>query len=170
MDITKYTGYFHDGSLLEIDARGNHIILSLESAEIDPMEIGNVKVLSKSNTLFGKLHLKNVKEVRVNQKPHASALYKTYDDGEILDLEVHPGEIFLLIQWTNFPPKPKTTDVSRIEVQAEEIYWENRLSDTSKREKNDEYLDAYNNPTRRGAITHVFTRKNDENIGNSTSS
>jgi hypothetical protein len=37
-----------------------------------------------------------------------------------------------------------------IEIEAEEIYWENRLFDSSKREKNDEYLDAYNNPTRRG--------------------
>ena len=125
MDITKYTGYFHDGSLLEIDARDNHIILSLESAEIDPMEIGDVKFLSKSNTLFGKLHLKNVKEVKGIQKPYTSALCKTYDDGEILDLEVQPGEIFLLIQWVNFPPKPKTNDVSSIEIEAEEIYWEN---------------------------------------------
>lgn len=131
LDITQYTGYFHDGSLLEIDARDNHVILFLESAEIDPIEIGDVKVLSKSNTLFGKLRLKNVKEVKVNQKPHASALDKTYDDGEILDLEVHPSEIFLLIQWTNFPPKPKTTDVSRIEIQAEEIYWENIGNSTS---------------------------------------
>ncbi|MDN3509533.1 MAG: hypothetical protein P0S93_05950 [Candidatus Neptunochlamydia sp.] len=52
MDITQYTGYFHDGSLLKIDARNSHIILSLESAEIDPMEFGNIKILSKSNTLL----------------------------------------------------------------------------------------------------------------------
>lgn len=42
LDITQYTGYFHDGSLLEIDARNSHIILSLESVEIDPMEFGNI--------------------------------------------------------------------------------------------------------------------------------
>lgn len=125
MDITKYTGYFHDGSLLEIDARNSHIILSLESAEIDPIEFGNIKILSKSNTLFGKLHLKNVKEIKINQEPYTNTLSKNYDDGEILDLEIYPGEIFLLIQWTNFPPKPKTNDVSRIEIEAEEIYWEN---------------------------------------------
>lgn len=39
MDLTQYTGYFHDGSLLEVDIQGDDIILSLESAEINPLEI-----------------------------------------------------------------------------------------------------------------------------------
>jgi hypothetical protein len=125
LDITKYTGYFHDGALLEIDARNSYIILSLESAEINPMEIGNIKILSKSNTLFGKLHLKNVTAIKINQELYTNTLSKSHDDGEILDLEIYPGKILLLIQWTNFPPKPKTNDVSRIEIEAEEIHWEN---------------------------------------------
>ncbi len=125
MDITNYTGYFHDGSLLEIDHQKDNIVLSLESAEIDPIEIGNVTLLSKSNTLFGKLHLKNIKAVSLNRNLYNGILSKTYDDGEILDLEIYPNEIFLLVEWMNFPPKPEATDVTRIEIEAEEVYWEN---------------------------------------------
>ena len=125
MNIEKYTGYFHDGSLLGIDTTGKDITFSLESAEIDPVEIENVKILSKSNTLFGKLHLKNVKSIKLNRKPYIGVLHKFYDDGEILDFEILPTGIFLLIEWTNFPPKPRINEVSRIEVEAEEVYWEN---------------------------------------------
>ena len=46
----------------------NNIFLILESAEINPNEIEDVKILSKSNTLFGKLHLKNVISIKLNSK------------------------------------------------------------------------------------------------------
>jgi len=125
LDITKYIGYFHDGYLLDINNLGNSIYLSLESSKIDPNEIENKEILSKSNTLIGKLCLKNVKTIKVDDKPYKDVLLKVYDNGEILDLEVYPGKVSLLIEWVNFPPKPRTSDVSQIEIEAEEIYWEN---------------------------------------------
>ena len=125
MNIADYTAFFHDGSLLAIDIEDKGITLTLESAEIDPNEIEDVKILSKSNTLFGKLHLKNIKSIKLNRKVYTGVFHKFYDDGEILDFEVYPNEIFLLIEWSNFPPKPKTNDVSRIEIETDEIYWEN---------------------------------------------
>lgn len=125
MNITQYTGYFHDGTLLKIDHRDNHIVFTLESAEIDPLEIGDLSILSQSNTLFGKLHLSEVKSIKVDPPPCKEMLCKTHDSGEILDLEVYSGKIFLLIAWVDYPPKPETNDVSSIEVEAENIYWEN---------------------------------------------
>ena len=125
MDIANYTAFFHDGSLRDIWSTENNIFLILESAEINPNEIEDVKILSKSNTLFGKLHLKNIKSIKLNRKVYTGVFHKFYDDGEILDFEVYPNEIFLLIEWSNFPPKPKTNDVSRIEIETDEIYWEN---------------------------------------------
>ena len=128
MNITHYTSYFHDGTLLQIDHRDSCIVFTLESAEIDPMEIGNISILSQSNTLFGKLHLNEVKSVKADPQPCTGVLRKTHDSGEILDLEVHPGKIFLLIAWADYPPKPETNDVSSIDVEAEAIYWENMPS------------------------------------------
>ena len=68
MDIVNYTAFFHDGSLRDIWSKENNIFLILESAEINPNEIEDVKILSKSNTLFGKLHLKNVISIKLNSK------------------------------------------------------------------------------------------------------
>lgn len=128
MNITHYTGYFHDGTLLKIDHRDNRVVFTLESAEIDPLDIGDLSILSQSNTLFGKLHLNEVKSVKVDPQPCTEMLCKTHDSGEILDLEVYPGKIFLLIAWADYPPKPETNDVSSIEIEAEDIYWENMPS------------------------------------------
>ncbi len=125
MDITKYTDYFHDGYLLDINTQGSNLYLFLESSQIDPNEIDNKEILSNSNTIMGKLCLTNVKNIKINDEPYKDVLRKSYDDGEILDLEIHPKKVSLLIEWVNFPPNPRTTDVSQIEVEAEEIYWEN---------------------------------------------
>lgn len=56
----------------------------------------------------------------------------------------------MLIEWKNSPPRGQANDVSKIEIEAEEIYWESKLFDSSKLEKNDEYLDENNRPVRRG--------------------
>ena len=47
-----------------------------------------------------------------------------YDNGNILDLEIRDNKIFLLVEWKNFPPKARKNDVSKIEIEAEKIYWE----------------------------------------------
>jgi hypothetical protein len=125
LDITPYTGYFHDGSILDIEHQEDNTIFSLESAEIDPFEIMNVEILSKSNTLFGKLHLKGIRIIQNSDEASKAVIHKIYDSGEILDLEIYPNRVFLLIQWWNFPPKPRDNDVTTIELEAEEIYWEN---------------------------------------------
>lgn len=125
LDISKYTAYFHDGSIIDIDSRVNDLIISLESAELDPLEICDSKLITKSNTIFGKLHLKNVKKLKLDNKPYLETLRKTYDSGEILDLEIDPNRVFFLFEWTNFPPKAREFVANTIEIETEKVEWEN---------------------------------------------
>ncbi len=131
MDIKKYTGYFHDGGFIGMKKKGNNIELLLQSCEISANEPIDKKKLSEENTLKGKLCLMGVKSIKVDDHENKAIPWKEYDDGEILDLEIDNNKVFLLIEWTNFPPKPRTNDIGTIEIEAEQIYWENipNLSD-----------------------------------------
>ena len=125
MDIKKYTGYFHDGGFIGMKKKENDIELFLQSCEISPDEPIDKKILSQANTLRGKLCLIGVKWIKVDNKEDKEIPWKKYDDGEILDLEIDNNKVFLLIEWTNFPPKLRTNDVGKIEIEAEKVYWEN---------------------------------------------
>jgi hypothetical protein len=133
MNIEKYTGYFHDGGLIGVKRKENNIELFLRSCEISLDEPIDRKILSEDNALKGKLCLEGVKWIKVANNENAEIPWKDYDDGEILDLEIDGNKVFLLIEWKNWPPKPsvRTNDVSKIEIEAEKIYWENipNLSD-----------------------------------------
>jgi|GEM_PF-4530056 hypothetical protein len=48
-----------------------------------------------------------------------------YDYAEILTLKTNQKEVYLLIEWDNYPPKPHTEKMSEIKIEAEEIHWEN---------------------------------------------
>jgi len=125
MDINKYTGYFHDGTLININHERNQMEFLLESSQILPGKIDDKQLLSSDNTLRGKLHIKNVRKIKVGNKEYKGILRKEYDDGEILDLEINNNKMLLLVEWTNFPPKARVTDVTKIEIEAEKIQWEN---------------------------------------------
>lgn len=125
MDITKLTGYFHDGSVIDIEHIHNTLTFVLESCQIHQEELGNNTILSQTNTLRGKLIINNIKSITVGHRPQASTLKKTYDDGDILDLEINPGKVKLLVQWVNYPPKPREKHTSLIEIDADAVQWEN---------------------------------------------
>lgn len=125
MNIKKYVGYFHDGNLININHHGNIVELFIESSQIEENEIDNKETLSKTSTLKGILYLINVKNIKLEDKKYEGILTKIYDDGEILDLEIQGNKILLLVEWKNFPPKVRTSDVSKIEIEADEIYWKN---------------------------------------------
>ena len=125
VDIKSYGDYFHDGSLIDIENINHDIVITLESAEIEPNEINDHTILSKSNTLY---QLKQVKAVKLDNEMYEKPLIKLYDDGEILDLEISPEKVFLLVEWANYPPKLRTSDVSTIEIEAKDIYRENMPS------------------------------------------
>lgn len=127
MDIKKYTGYFHDGGFIGAKRKGNNMELFLRSCEISSDEPVDRKILSEDNALKGKLYLIGIKWIKVDDKEDKEIPWKEYDDGEILDFEIDNNKVFLLIEWKNWPPKPRlrTNDVSEIEIEAEKIYWEN---------------------------------------------
>jgi hypothetical protein len=125
LNIAKYADYFHDGSLNNIKHIGNKIEISMLSAEIIPEHmIENMPSLNK-NRIVGKLHLEGVKSIEVNKESFTGTLRKMYDSGSVLDFEIFDHKVFLGIEWTDYPPKPRKSDFSAIEIEAEKIRWEN---------------------------------------------
>lgn len=125
MNLSKYTGYFHDGSLVNFKHIGSKMEISMLSAEIIPEHmIENMPPLNKDR-ITGKLYLEGIKEIKVNNKIFIGILKKNYDSGSILDFEVSNYKVFLGIEWTDYPPKPRKSDFSAIEIEAEKIRWEN---------------------------------------------
>lgn len=125
MKINCCTGYFHDGTLIDIKHKEKNIDLILESSEIDPNEFTEKENLSKRNTLIGVLHVINVKKIKVENKEYKGILKKEYDDCEILELKIHCNNLLLLIEWKNFPPKKRLMKYSEIEIEAEVFFWQN---------------------------------------------
>ena len=125
MDFKKYTGYFHDGTLIGVRKKENNMEIFLESCEISSDEFTDKKKLSKANTLKGKLCLIGIKWIKVDEKEGKEIPCDEYDDGEILRFRMNSGKVFFLIEWKNFPPKPCIEDIGTIEIEAKKIYWKN---------------------------------------------
>ena len=125
MNLSKYGGYFHDGSLINFKHVGNKIEILMLSAEIIPEHmIENMPPLNK-NRITGKLYLEGIKKIKINNESFTGTLKKMYDSGSILDFEVLKHKVILGIEWTDYPPKPRKSDFSKIEIEAEKIRWEN---------------------------------------------
>lgn len=128
MDITKYAHYFHDGYVNNVLHTGSNIYFFLESSVVTNLnEFEDKHFLSNSHTFKGILNICGIKNFKLGNEKYESIFQKQYDDGNILDLEIKNNKVFVLIEWKNWPPKPRlrTHDVSKIEIEAEEIYWEN---------------------------------------------
>ncbi len=124
MNISKYTDFFHDGYVNDIIHSGNNISFSLESSVIEDISlILDQRFLSYSNTFKGKLNLYNIKRFFLDGAKYEDVFRMKYDDGNILDFEIEKNKVFLLIEWRNFPPRIQSTDVNRIEIEAEKIEW-----------------------------------------------
>jgi|ERR1700722_2400023 len=125
MNIEKCTGYFHDGALIDFKHMENKIEILMLSAEIVPEHmLENMPPLNKTR-ISGMLHLEGLRKIRINDQPFTGVLKKVYDSGSILDFEVLKHTVILGIEWKNWPPKPPTRDVSKIEIEAEKIVWQN---------------------------------------------
>jgi hypothetical protein len=125
--ISKYTSYFHDGSLIAIDYGKNdtELTLTMESAEVDPEDIKDPVPLAKEDRIKGKLHLKGIKSIYMDDEKLSTPLKMNYDDGEILHLKIKDSEVLLDISWTNYPPKARITDFSSITINVKDVCWEN---------------------------------------------
>lgn len=125
VNISKYVGYFHDGSLIDIHHEKNNIILSMASAEIDPEEIKDDIPLSPNDTLRGKLHIEHIYDIKVKKKSFEGKLQMLSDAGDIFSFDLEDNKVELKIIWIRFNPKPvEEVGFSVIEISAKNIYWE----------------------------------------------
>ena len=97
MDIKKYSPYFHDGSIKNINLIGNEIVITMYSAQLDVHENEDNISLSRFNEIRGRLHLLNCKRVLINNV--LSSNYPKREYGKILDLEFLPKCIVLNVSW-----------------------------------------------------------------------
>ncbi len=125
--ISKYTSYFHDGTLLDIQyGKDSHeLILSMESCYIDAEDLKDHIPRSKEDTLRGNLHLKGIKNIYINREKLSTPLKINYDNGKIFDLEIKNNKVLLSVSWRNYPPKARTNDFSTITINVEDVFWEN---------------------------------------------
>src|SRR5579863_7488195 len=86
--IKKYLHEFHDGALLAIERKGQDYVLSLESAEMDRSDIKDGLPLSERGTIKGKLHLKSVQSIKINESKLQDELKMQYDYGSIFDFDI----------------------------------------------------------------------------------
>lgn len=125
IDISRYSGYFHDGGVINISQFNDEIEISMESNQIFPKWNPENIPLSSYETIRGKLHLKKVKNILVDNQ-YTMLLKMQYDSGDILDFKIEePKKIILSLLWTNYPPKERCRVYQCIQIEAEKIYWEN---------------------------------------------
>jgi hypothetical protein len=125
MDLSECSGYFHDGTLVGFKHAGDSIIISMISAEVIPEHMIENMLPLKDKRIRGNLYLNGVRKISINQGVFYGELRKTHDSGSILDFEVSKHRVTLGIEWTDYPPKPRWSDFSTIEIEAEAIHWEN---------------------------------------------
>lgn len=128
IDISKYDGYFHDGSILAIDHQGDKIIFSMTSAEMHEEDLQDNIPLSKDDPfkcLRGKLHVEGISKILIDNVPLSGILKQEYDDGDIFRLEIKKKSVEICVIWEDFPPKLKQNSFSVIKIDAKKIYWEN---------------------------------------------
>ena len=126
INIQKYTAYFHDGGLIDIQHIDEKIILLLESAETSLDEMQEDIALSEHSTIKGKLHIEGVKQVFDDEhKLSINDLKMIYDSGEILHFKIEKNQINLDVKWVNYSPNPNITTYSFYKIEADKIWWEN---------------------------------------------
>jgi len=76
MNISKYEAFFHDGSLIDIRHIGTKIEFSMASAEMDEEDVENDVILSKNDSIQGKLHIEGIKSIMIGGNPFPGILKK----------------------------------------------------------------------------------------------
>lgn len=98
MNINKYESYFHDGSIIDIkNINKNEIEIWMESSQLRPeWNIDNIP-LSDQGTIRGKLHIKEIKNIIINDNSN-NYLKSIFEDGEILKFHISENKIELMIE------------------------------------------------------------------------
>ena len=123
MDIKKYTGYFHDGSILAIQHQGNKLVIFMESAEMDEEDKLDDVVFAKDDSIHGKLHLEVVKSIVEEGVGNLIKFEMKNIYAKIFDFELNRNQVEFQIIWNSIPFDKE--DFSVVKIEAEKIWWEN---------------------------------------------
>ena len=128
MDIRKYTGFFHDGSIIGVYHTGDALTISMESAEMDIEDLTDDVALSENNRMKGKLHLEELRNYLTNH--HNCRIFdKTFENAEIFRFIINQNKVELqLLKYSEIHGAP---DFFTFEFEADKIWWENRPDLTS---------------------------------------
>ena len=125
MNIRNFTSYFHDGGVIDIQRTDNTIEFSLMSAEIWDESFIGIN-LSEDHRIKGKLHLKGVQSIKIDDIDFNGILSKQHDSGSIFDFSIEDHTVSLTVIWSNYPPKERVqTDLFCYKIIAKQIDWEN---------------------------------------------
>ncbi|MBP9840950.1 MAG: hypothetical protein KBC64_00825 [Simkaniaceae bacterium] len=123
MDIFDGESYFQEGTIVDILHKGDKILLSLKSVELEEDEVEDDIELGEDHTLLATLCLEGVAGIYVDDEPFEGILTKIYDLGTIVELEFFENGIELQVHWVNFPPKKEMNTLSLIEIEADKVYF-----------------------------------------------
>lgn len=118
VDIKKYTNCFSGGTLEDIECKDEEVILKMQSTKVDSTLVRHPGMLSEKNTFIGKLHIEEIKSIKLNaisQTSHEELEKKT---GELINLTISSQCVTLLLKKNN------DTTIN-IELHGKNIYWEN---------------------------------------------
>src|SRR5829696_5427568 len=74
----------------------------------------------KSSQETGKLIVEGVSSFTENHEPVAAPTFE-FDDGQILELEMHSRCLKLLVEWENY--SSKSTEVAEYEIHGDSVRW-----------------------------------------------
>ncbi len=124
MNLKQFEDYFHDGIIFILKQYDDNIEIWMESCEILPEWIKIDFPLSKRSAIAGKLILKGVRKILIDEQC-VKEIKQLYDDAAILQFDIHVDYVNLLVEWTNYPPKKCVSKFEHITVYANMIEWEN---------------------------------------------
>lgn len=122
MKISKYTSFFHDGEILEINHNLQNIKIRMRSAELNPDLAPDIK-LAKGNFFQGILHIEGVKYIIKNDLSFHGSIKLLSKDNDLLHLKIKENIVYCEISWRN--TECCRNDFSAFEIHAERIWWEN---------------------------------------------
>ncbi|MCA0369547.1 MAG: hypothetical protein LCH26_00375 [Proteobacteria bacterium] len=122
IDISNYTSFFHDGSIIGIQHKGDIIKISMESAEIDKTDLYDEIQLSKDNTLKGLLIFKKIEQAGYDND--IKGLSMLADCGSIIRFTKAHRKVSLFIEWINYPPNENVSLFTTLTIIANEIVWQ----------------------------------------------
>ena len=125
MDIKNYTSFFHDGTIFDIVHAKNNVIISMESAEMGEEDLKDDATLTYNHRIRGRLHIEGVKTIKRKDEISSNLLKMEYEDAEIFRFKLNASKVELQIIWNCIPPSARIKDFSTVEIEAENIWWEN---------------------------------------------